>query len=53
MAGRWFEEFNVGQAQRIVDAFAAQPDAGTLSIDGVMIDKPHLTQALRTLGQMG
>ena len=36
-------------AQRIVDAFAAQPDAGTLSIDGVMIDKPHLTQALRTL----
>jgi len=38
-------------AQRIVDAFAAQPDAGTLSIDGVMIDKPHLTQALRTLDQ--
>jgi citrate lyase subunit beta/citryl-CoA lyase len=36
-------------AQRIVDAFAAQPDAGTLSIDGVMVDKPHLTQALRTL----
>jgi len=38
-------------AQRIVDAFAAQPDAGTLSIDGVMVDKPHLTQALRTLNQ--
>lgn len=36
-------------AQRIVDAFAAQPEAGTLSLDGVMIDKPHLTQALRTL----
>ena len=39
----------LAHAQRIVDAFAAQPDAGTLSIDGMMIDKPHLTQALRTL----
>jgi len=39
----------IAHAQRIVDAFAAQPDAGTLSIDGVMIAKPHLTQALRTL----
>jgi citrate lyase subunit beta/citryl-CoA lyase len=39
----------LAQAQRIVDAFAAQPDAGTLSIGGVMLDKPHLTQARRTL----
>ena len=39
----------LAHARRIVDAFAAQPDAGTLSIDGVMVDKPHLTQALRTL----
>ena len=39
----------LAHARRIVDAFAAQPDAGALSIDGVMIDKPHLTQALRTL----
>lgn len=42
----------LAHAQRIVDAFAAQPEAGTLSIDGVMVDKPHLTQALRTLDQM-
>ena len=41
----------LAHAQRIVDAFAAQPEAGTLSLDGLMIDKPHLTQALRTLGQ--
>lgn len=41
----------LAHAQRIVDAFAAQPEAGTLSIDGVMVDKPHLTQALRTLDQ--
>ncbi|MCA0241635.1 MAG: CoA ester lyase [Proteobacteria bacterium] len=39
----------LAHAQRIVDAFAANPDAGALSIDGQMIDKPHLTQALRTL----
>ena len=42
-------EAELAHAQRIVDAFAAQPDAGALSIDGQMIDKPHLTQALRTL----
>lgn len=40
----------LAHARRIVDAFAAQPDAGTLQIDGVMIDRPHLVQALRTLG---
>lgn len=42
-------EAELAHARRIVEAFAAQPDAGALSIDGVMIDKPHLTQALRTL----
>jgi citrate lyase subunit beta/citryl-CoA lyase len=41
----------LAHAQRIVAAFAAQPAAGTLSLDGVMIDRPHLTQALRTLEQ--
>jgi citrate lyase subunit beta / citryl-CoA lyase len=40
-------------AQRIVDAFAASPDAGTLSIDGVMYDIPHLKQARQTLGLQG
>jgi hypothetical protein len=30
-----------------------QPDAGALSLDGVLIDKPHLTQARRTLGLEG
>ncbi len=43
-------EAEIAHARRIVDAFAAQPDAGTLSIDGVMVDLPHLTQAKRTLG---
>lgn len=36
-------------ARRIVALFTANPDAGTLSLDGVMLDRPHLTQALRTL----
>ena len=40
----------LAHAHRIVDAFAAQPDAGALNLDGLMIDKPHLTQARRTLG---
>ena len=40
----------LAHARRIVDAFATQPDAGALSLDGLMIDKPHLTQARRTLG---
>jgi citrate lyase subunit beta/citryl-CoA lyase len=46
-------EAELAHARRIVDAFAAHPDVGTLSLDGVMIDKPHLTQARRTLGLPG
>jgi citrate lyase subunit beta / citryl-CoA lyase len=37
-------------AERVVAAFAANPDAGTLALDGKMIDKPHLTLARRLLG---
>lgn len=40
---------DLAHAQRIVDAFAAAPDAGALSIDGAMVDMPHLIQARRTL----
>jgi len=32
-------------ARKIVEAFAATPDAGALQIDGQMIDAPHLNQA--------
>ena len=44
------DENELAHARRIVDALAAQPDAGTLSIDGSMVDLPHLAQARRTLG---
>jgi citrate lyase subunit beta/citryl-CoA lyase len=40
-------------AQRIVAAFAAAPDSGVMSLDGQMIDKPHLVQARRILELVG
>jgi citrate lyase subunit beta / citryl-CoA lyase len=39
----------IAEAQMIVDAFAAEPDAGTLGINGKMYDIPHLKAALKTL----
>jgi citrate lyase subunit beta / citryl-CoA lyase len=37
-------------ARKVVAAFAENPDAGTIALDGKMIDKPHLTLARRLLG---
>ena len=37
------------RAERIVALFEANPGAGTLGIDGEMIDRPHLVQAERIL----
>ena len=39
----------VKHAAAIVAAFEAQPDAGVLSVDGRMVDRPHLVQAQRVL----
>jgi len=39
----------VEHAQRVVAAFAAAPDAGVTSLDGAMLDRPHLVQAQRIL----
>jgi citrate lyase subunit beta/citryl-CoA lyase len=39
----------IARAQAIVDAFAANPDAGALQVDGRMVDAPHLKQARRIL----
>ncbi|WP_343345731.1 CoA ester lyase [Sphingomicrobium sp. XHP0239] len=38
-------DVEVARAKAIVDAFAAQPDAGVLDVGGKMVDRPHLTQA--------
>ncbi len=40
---------DVSHAEAIVAAFEAQPDAGVLSVDGRMVDLPHLIQARRVL----
>jgi len=39
----------IARAQAIVDAFAANPGAGALQVDGRMVDAPHLKQAQRIL----
>lgn len=39
----------VDAARAVVAAFAAQPQAGVVAIDGVMFDRPHLTKAQRLL----
>lgn len=43
-------EAELEHARAIVGAFAANPGAGALQIDGRMIDIPHLKLAKRTLG---
>lgn len=37
------------QAEAVVAAFAANPEAGALALEGRMIDRPHLVQAQRIL----
>jgi citrate lyase subunit beta/citryl-CoA lyase len=44
-------EAEVAHARAIVAAFAANPEAGALSLEGRMIDRPHLVQAQRILAQ--
>ena len=41
----------IRQARRIVAAFENAPGAGTIGLDGRMIDRPHLLQAQRLLEQ--
>jgi citrate lyase subunit beta / citryl-CoA lyase len=43
----------VATAKKIIAAFAAQPAAGTIGIDGVMYDRPHLARAKRLLALAG
>lgn len=39
----------IEQAERVVALFEANPGAGTLGLDGAMLDRPHLLQAERVL----
>lgn len=42
----------LGHARAVVDAFAANPGAGVLQLDGKMIDAPHLKAALSILARV-
>ena len=39
----------IAHAQAVIDIFAANPEAGTLSLNGKMLDMPHFKQAERVL----
>ena len=44
-------EAEVAHAQAVVEAFAADPAAGVLSVGGKMVDRPHLIQAQTVLAR--
>jgi citrate lyase subunit beta/citryl-CoA lyase len=41
----------IAHAEAIVAAFAAQPGAGVVGLDGVMLDRPHLLRAQQLLAR--
>jgi citrate lyase subunit beta / citryl-CoA lyase len=43
----------IAEAEAVVAAFAAQPNAGVVNIGGEMFDRPHLTRAERLLKRAG
>ena len=44
---------DLAHARRVIEAFSAQPEAGTSGLDGKMYDIPHLKQARRVLASFG
>ena len=43
----------IAQARAVLAAFAAAPGAGVVSLDGEMLELPHLTRARRVLERAG
>jgi citrate lyase subunit beta/citryl-CoA lyase len=43
----------IAKAKAVIAAFAAQPGAGTVGIDGKMYDQPHLKRAQALLARVG
>jgi citrate lyase subunit beta/citryl-CoA lyase len=43
----------VDWARKVVAAFAADPDAGVVGLDGKMLDRPHLRSAERVIARAG
>ncbi|MHA6720648.1 HpcH/HpaI aldolase/citrate lyase family protein [Sphingomonas sp. RS6] len=52
-AGFTPSDAEVAQAEAVIAAFAANPGAGALRLDGRMIDRPHLEQARALLLRAG
>ena len=46
-------EEEIAHARRVVEAFTANPELGTIGIDGKMYDIPHLKAAEKTLAAAG
>jgi citrate lyase subunit beta/citryl-CoA lyase len=42
----------IAHARQVVALFAANPGAGTLALNGVMLDRPHLRQAQRIIDSL-
>jgi len=38
-------------SRRVVEVFEANPDMGVVGLDGIMLDKPHYTQAQRMIAR--
>ena len=41
----------ITKAQAVIKAFAARPGTGTVGIDGVMYDRPHLERAKQLIAR--
>jgi citrate lyase subunit beta/citryl-CoA lyase len=52
-AGFQPDEQEVAHARAVIAAFEATPGAGAVQVNGKMLDKPHLTQALQILQAAG
>lgn len=47
------DEAAIAWARKVVDAFAANPAAGVVGLEGKMLDRPHLRAARRVLERAG
>jgi citrate lyase subunit beta/citryl-CoA lyase len=47
------DDAEIARARAIVAAFQSAEGVGTVQVNGIMVDKPHLTQALQILEAAG
>jgi citrate lyase subunit beta/citryl-CoA lyase len=44
---------SIAHARSVVEAFAKEPGAGVVGLNGEMLDRPHLARAERILARTG